>query len=60
MADKIKVQMSNPHDGHAVGDKVDLDPVDARRYVRNGVAVYATVPEAKKAGADPDEAATKR
>lgn len=49
-----------PQDKHSVGDKEDVDPVEAKRLVRAGVAVYSTVPEAKKAGADPETAATKR
>lgn len=60
MADNVKVQLAAHHQGHKPGDELELEPVEARRLIAAGVAVPATVPEAKRAGVDPDQAATKR
>lgn len=57
---KVTVQFSAPHDGHNVGDTADYEPAEAKHLIRAGVAVAATVPEAKKAGVDTETAATKR
>jgi hypothetical protein len=56
----VKVKFSHPHDGNEVGDQADVDEVEARMLIRAGVAVAATVPDAKAAGVDPETAATKR
>jgi hypothetical protein len=42
------------------GDKAEVEIDEAKRLVTDGIASYATVPEAKKAGADPSDAATKK
>lgn len=59
MADSVKVQLSAHYDGKKPGDKVEVDQATAKRLVNGGVAQYATVPDAKKAGAEPEAAATK-
>lgn len=64
MADEVKVKLTG-HEWvddqlHAPGDEVTV-PVDrAKALVAGGVAAYATVPDAKKAGAEPEAAATKQ
>lgn len=60
MADKVTLQFSHAHDGHQIGTQADYPQAEAKRLIRAGVAVAATVPEAKKAGVDPESAATKQ
>ena len=60
MADTVTVKFANFSGEHKPGDQVEVDVDEAKRLVGDGLASYATVPEAKKAGADPSEAATKR
>ena len=61
MADKVTVQFTAfGHADHKPGDRDDLDPAEAKRLVKAGVAVYATVSDAKAAGGDLESAATKR
>lgn len=60
MADKVTVKFGAPSGDYQIGDTADLDPVEAKQYVRAGVAQFATVPDAKRAGADPETAATKK
>lgn len=61
MAKKVTVQIVNEAaaDYHT-GQTVDVDPVEAKRLVRNGVAVPAKVADAKAVGAPADTAATKK
>lgn len=42
------------------GDQVEVTIEEAKRLVNGRTANYATVPEAKKAGGDPADAATKK
>lgn len=60
MADTVKLKLSARHDGKNPGDTYETDPATAKRLISGGVAVPATVPAAKKVGADTDTAATKR
>lgn len=60
MADKVTVKFTAPSGDHKIGDTADLEVSDAKRFVRGGVAVYATVPDAKAAGAPAETAATKK
>lgn len=60
MTDKITVQFVAAIGGNAIGSTKELERTDAKRLIRAGAAVPATVPAAKKAGVAPDEAATKR
>lgn len=49
MADQVEVKLSHPHDGHDVGDRLELDKVAAKDLVRAGVATFANKTEAKRA-----------
>lgn len=61
MADKVTVKFTAyGYRDFGPDDTADLEADDARTLVRAGVAVYATVPDAKAAGGDPQQAATKR
>jgi len=57
---KVSVTFAAPHENHKVGDDVRVDEDEARRLVGAGVACFSTVPDAKAAGGDPADAATKR
>lgn len=52
--------LSHPHDGKEPGAKIDVEPGEANYLVQAGVALYATIAEAKKVGGDPEDAASKR
>lgn len=54
------IVLSHPHDGHEVGDKLDLEPVEAKRLVRAGVATYATVDDATAVEGPAGRARTRR
>lgn len=60
MADTVKLNLSAHHQGSKPGDTISVSASDAKRLIAGGIAVPATVPEAKKAGVDSDLAATKR
>lgn len=60
MADKVTIKFTAPSGDHEIGENADLEVSEAKKFVRGGVAVYATVPDAKAAGAPPDAAATKK
>lgn len=60
MADTVKVKLSAHYQGKAPGEEVEVSAADAKRLARGGIAVPATVNDAKAAGTDPDSAATKR
>ena len=59
MAD-VKVTLSAHNWGDKPGDTIKVDTRRAKQLIAGGIAVPATVPEAKKVDADPDTAATKR
>ncbi len=44
----------------AQGERVEVPLSVAKRYVDGGVARYATKPDARKAGGDPEQASTAR
>lgn len=58
--DKVSVKLAHPHDGKNPGDTVSVEEGDAKRLIRGGIAVPATVAAAKATNTDPAEAATKR
>jgi hypothetical protein len=60
MSDEVEITLSYPWDGHEVGDRVMVDATQAKALVRGGVALYATVKDATAAGADADQAASRR
>lgn len=60
MADTVNVTLTAHRQGKKPGDKIDVSAAEAKRLIAGGVAVPATVNDAKAAGADPDSAATKR
>lgn len=60
MASKVKVKFSHPHGKYKVDDTASLDADEARRVIDGGVAVPATVADAKQSGADPESAASKQ
>ena len=60
MADTVTVKFANFSGEHKPGDSAEVEVDVAKRLVSDGIASYATVPEAKKAGAPAEEAATKR
>jgi hypothetical protein len=60
MGEHVTVVLSHPWrdpegDEHSVGDKVDLDPDQARQLVRAGAGRFATKTGAKTAGGDPED-----
>lgn len=61
---KIDVELSHPWEGHAVGERVSLDTLTAKRVVRAGVGVYATKAAATEAegeaGAEKTKAAVRK
>lgn len=59
MADKVGVKLSHAYGDKEPGDTVEVEPVEAKALVRNGIGRYAKVADAKKVGADPADAATK-
>lgn len=59
MAD-VTVTLAAHHQGHAPGDRITVDSIEAKRLLHAGVAAPSTVPDAKAAGIDAAEAATKR
>jgi hypothetical protein len=60
MSDTVTVTLAHPHAGKAPGEKLDLPPAEAKLLIRQGKAVPATVPEAKKLGEDPATAASQQ
>jgi hypothetical protein len=52
VADQVGIVFSHPHDGRSIGDRVDVDELEARRLVTAGVAVYVTKTDARKAEGD--------
>jgi hypothetical protein len=60
VADTVKVQLSAHRQGKAPGDTVEVSTAEAKRLISGGIAVAATVNDAKATGTDPDAAATKR
>jgi hypothetical protein len=57
----VELILRNWHQGHAPGERLTVDDEAlAKRLIRAGVGVPATVADAKAAGVDPAEAATKR
>ncbi len=53
------ITYSHYHGSHKPEDRVkNADDREAARLVAAGLAVYSTKPEAAKAGADPETAAT--
>lgn len=60
MADTVKIQLSAHYQGKAPGDTIEVSAAEAKRLAGGGIAVPATVNDAKAAGTDPDRAATKR
>jgi hypothetical protein len=54
-----EVQIRHDIDGHKVGDRVEVDAAEAKRLIKAGYAVAATVPAAKELRVDPESAATK-
>lgn len=56
MTTKIKLQV--PTTEGDVGESVEVPDARARQLVDGGAALYATKPAAKKAGGDPEQAAT--
>lgn len=58
--EKVEVEFRHFTGDYTPGDREALDPEDAKRFIRAGVAVPATVPAAKSVGADAATAATKR
>lgn len=57
---KVSVTFAAPHENHKVGDEARVEEDVARTLVGAGVACFSTVPDAKAAGGDPADAATKR
>ena len=62
MADKVRMKLLRPldeeHPGKQVGDEIELDVSEVKRYVNSGAAAPATIPEAKRARVDPSTAVT--
>jgi hypothetical protein len=58
MAETVNVTLSVPRKGRKVGDRLDVSPAEARRLVDGGIAKISTKPDARKAGVDPETAAT--
>lgn len=58
--DEVKVEFRHFTGDHTPGERVALPADEAKRFVRAGVAVPATVTDAKRVAADPETAATKR
>lgn len=56
----VDVTLSYPWQGHAVGERISVDPSTARRLVRGGVALFSTTSDARTAGGDTNRTATKR
>lgn len=56
----VEITISYPWNGHEVGDRVKVDAAEAKRLVRAGVGLYATVKDANAAGGDTDQTATRR
>lgn len=52
MAETVEVQFSHPHGDYAVGDRAELEVVEAKKLVRAGVAVYPTRADAVEAEGD--------
>jgi len=42
MAPSVEITFSHPHGDHAVGDRVEVPALEARRLVKAGIAVYPT------------------
>lgn len=58
MADKVKVKLLvGAREGKA-GDEVEVSPERARQLIGGGAAQPTTKPAARKAGVDPETAAT--
>ena len=49
--DKVAVKLSHPYDGHTVGDRIELAPLNAKRLVQAGYATFASKADADAAGA---------
>lgn len=49
MADKVEVEFSHPHGDYGVGDRAELDVIEAKNLVRAGAAVYPTKADAMEA-----------
>ena len=60
MADSVKLTLSAHRQGKVPGDKIEVGTAEAKRLIAGGIAVPATVSDAKSVDADPDTAATKR
>lgn len=60
MADTIKVEFVGAYKDHKPGSTASLEPSEAKRVIRAGAARAATVKDAKAAGVDPADAATKK
>ncbi len=56
----VEIQFAHPYKNHVAGDRAQVDESEAIGLVIDGIAVYATKPEAKKVGADPEQAASAR
>jgi hypothetical protein len=60
MADKVEVKLSHPWRDKDVNDVVAVDADTASQLIRSGTGRAATVSDAKAAGVDPAEAASKK
>jgi hypothetical protein len=54
----MEVQYSHDYEGHKAGERVTVDRDEAKRLIKAGYAVPATVPAAKELRVDPETAAT--
>jgi len=56
----VNVVFANSAGEYGPGDQAEVTIEDAKQLVTDGIANYATVSEAKKVGADPEDAASKK
>lgn len=56
----VEVELSNPWDGHAAGERITVPVLEAKKIVRSGYGVYPTKVDAEAAEGEAGDAKTKQ